>query len=361
MSLGLMFTACDKEADFSGTGRDIATGPLELSFEDGAFTTPLIAAQNHPVGEIKVKFVGDNIEVTYKITEPNWFITETHLHIAADLAGFPTMGRNNSPQIGKFDYGDDDLYTREETYTIPKSAILPAPSDNCYFIAAHAVVVGGGGVNFEEFHAQFPVENLSMTIGRDWTTATSAYFEDLAFSKEDGESFLEGDVYDGWCLDIYKPVSKDTPKTAYSSYDLPDGFYPDAKFNQINWLLNFYYGTVPDNDNMLQDITWREIQVAIWILSGRPLPSYADFIGSYSQEMVDKLLQMANDEGSDFVPGCGEKIVIVIHTGEDNQDILITYPIPCEPEEGGETAWGQGVLFSDRGTWAMYFKVCEVD
>lgn len=42
-------------------------------------TVTLFADQTLPVGTLTVEVVGDNLEVTYEITDPGWELLETHL------------------------------------------------------------------------------------------------------------------------------------------------------------------------------------------------------------------------------------------------------------------------------------------
>lgn len=84
--------------------------------EGNPYTTDLLAGQHTDVGDVEVWNDGDNLYVTYKITEPDWVITETHLYV----------GKNNPEDLttapGQFPYDDDDadsVTDTEVTYVIP--------------------------------------------------------------------------------------------------------------------------------------------------------------------------------------------------------------------------------------------------
>ena len=89
------------------------------------FTVRLWAGQTILVGEITVGVVGDNLVVTYAITDSCWELGETHLYVGNVE---PTK---SAP--GQFPYGPEDA--DNGVYTIPLNGF----TDTLY-IAAHAVV-----------------------------------------------------------------------------------------------------------------------------------------------------------------------------------------------------------------------------
>ena len=64
-------------------------------------TVTLFADQTLPVGTLTVEVVGDNLEVTYEITDPGWELLETHLYVGKtdpeDLTSAP----------GQFPYSEE--------------------------------------------------------------------------------------------------------------------------------------------------------------------------------------------------------------------------------------------------------------
>jgi Ca-activated chloride channel family protein len=105
------------------------------------FVTDLIAGGGNPKSAIDVGEViiwtdnPDFLYITYETTD-DWFITETHLHVADSLDGIPQTKKGN-PIPGHFDYQMDHAPpVQEYTYTIPWTW---APGTTLY-IAAHAVV-----------------------------------------------------------------------------------------------------------------------------------------------------------------------------------------------------------------------------
>ena len=78
----------------------------------------LLAGQTIEVGTLKVEVVGDNLEVTYEITDPGWELLETHLYV----------GYTNPEELtsapGQFPYSEEhDSAVFTVTYTISISEI----------------------------------------------------------------------------------------------------------------------------------------------------------------------------------------------------------------------------------------------
>ena len=106
------------------------------------FVTDLIAGGGNPKSAIDVGEViiwtndPDFLYITYETTD-DWYITETHLHVADSLDGIPQTKKFN-PIPGHFDYKTDHAPpVQEYTYTIPWTW---NPGTTLY-IAAHAVVL----------------------------------------------------------------------------------------------------------------------------------------------------------------------------------------------------------------------------
>jgi hypothetical protein len=125
--------------------------------ENDPYVMDLLAGQFEDVGDVKVWNDGDNLYITYELTDLDWTIMETHLYVGKNVA--PTTAP------GQFPYDDDDATSVSDTtvdYTIPlddidsysmklnnkgkPTGVMVAdgspgvePCNNIY-IAAHAVV-----------------------------------------------------------------------------------------------------------------------------------------------------------------------------------------------------------------------------
>jgi len=134
--------------------------------EGSAEEFPLFAGQHIDVGIIKVWNDSDNLYVKYVVDGP-WCLTETHLHIGAQLNDIPQTKKGN-PIPGKFDYkGEHDPCVPDYTYTIKMSLI---PGDEL-FIATHAVVkketvtFDTCMIDFEEFSEYDDVSSVVTDCG----------------------------------------------------------------------------------------------------------------------------------------------------------------------------------------------------
>ena len=73
----------------------------------------LFADQTLPVGTLTVEVVGDNLEVTYEITDPGWELLETHLYVGK------TDPKLLTSAPGQFPYFEPLDTPTSHTYTIP--------------------------------------------------------------------------------------------------------------------------------------------------------------------------------------------------------------------------------------------------
>jgi hypothetical protein len=113
-----------------GTFGTVSAEEFELIADGGNDTTAF------PVGMVDVTYDGNNLYVTYSITEVGWEMTETHLHVATDESPIPLTKKGN-PKVGKFDNSTEyESCVTEYTYVIPFIAV---PGTEV-IIAAHAAV-----------------------------------------------------------------------------------------------------------------------------------------------------------------------------------------------------------------------------
>ena len=367
--MGLVFAACEEDADFrggppdhAGKGRVIATLDSEydcvIPVIDGISQTDLIAGQHKKVGTVKVEFEGDYIIVTYE-TLPGWKITETHLHIGEDNEDFP-LNKAGNPMIGLFQFGDDHDFKKVDglkvIYTIPWE-------NGCKYIAAHAVVKGVDYTKDLDAFAMVLPETATVIVNNPKYVKKS-YF-DVTVSEG---GILDG-VWPGWCIELNIQISPGTPYKAdvFSSYKEKYG-YDEEFLMKVNWVLNQGFVKL-DGDGKPVYYTKGDVQIAIWLLlwgeyefnkdvkkrleETSPNPLNREIIGDYDGDRINKILKEAAMVDK-FFPECGDVIAIVFEN--KSQDLIIEYPVPCK--KGEETAWGQGCLFNERGNWAMYFMAC---
>lgn len=121
----------------SAVFEDLANGPCLGDNE--MLVADLIAGQHILIGVVTVVQNGDFLDVSYIIEEPDWFIEETHLHIATNYYDIPQT-KKGSPKIGHFDYKEDHDWISSYTYSIPFD---PEWCGVELFFAAHAAVSNG--------------------------------------------------------------------------------------------------------------------------------------------------------------------------------------------------------------------------
>jgi hypothetical protein len=99
------------------------------------FIFEIIAGQHIPVGNLHVWSDQGYVFVKY-MTFDNWYLTETHLHLAMDWHDIP-QNRNGNPIPGHFAYQMEHNYVTEYTYQIPLNDFKGIPR----YGAAHCIVV----------------------------------------------------------------------------------------------------------------------------------------------------------------------------------------------------------------------------
>ena len=147
--------------------------------------------------------------------------------------------------------------------------------------------------------------------------------------------------YLGWCVDVGSPIPmSNNPYSVklYSSYCPPEKFkyhmYNEGKrldipipvnWAAINWIINHKQGI------------WEDVSNAVRYFANFG-PTISPIGGSYYEAMIADALK--NSEG--YIPGCGEKIVVIIDTNPENSEPAYLYhryqypiievPIPCKGE-----------------------------
>ncbi len=299
----------------------------------------LYAGQSILVGTVDVVVVGANYEITYNLTNDGYCLAETHLSVVTSKTNFP-LNNGGNPVIGHFEYSMNHECISSYTYTVPTSKGT--------FIAAHAVVHCVTDVTTESYANSLPDEVDVCVTSKG---GPDAYFTiDIAAGND-----LSGS-YNAWCADQDAFLDNGHCFTGdvYSSYeDLPAGeFEQPENFGAVNWLMNQdFIGT--EASLALGNYTFGDIQIAIWRLIDDSVCVDCEFTGPFNNDRIDMLVAMALDN-TDFVPTCGDDIVIVIIPNDNSQSVFITIPAPCG--ECSETAFGAGCDFPGNNwfTWFQY-------
>ncbi|HEX9744959.1 MAG TPA: hypothetical protein VGB30_05980 [bacterium] len=312
------------------------------SIQDFAFGDPcendLIAGQQYFAGTVELSYDLDNIYITYKTTG-DWFISEVHAHVTDSPDKFPTNGAGN-PQIGHFDC-NESFYPPVTEYT----CVFPNDFEDgdIVYYAAHARVLrivdgqvvqdetAWGGC--EDFDTEWEGNrwgnycyceidiceyDLNLTLP-DTVCAThsypdpNSYWGITLFNVPDGFS-VTNQKYLGWCsekfvfltpgsrcnIDIFSSLGDDIPTQ-----------YTDINWNAINYIVN----------HKLAGATPLDIQNAIWHFSDNNNPPPGS--------KADQMIQDANANGLDFVPGPGDVILAILVVSANQQCTFIEIPVEC--------------------------------
>ena len=164
-------------------------------------------------------------------------------------------------------------------------------------------------------------------------------------------------IHAGWCIDIGHYIYSGTYYSVdvYSSYEdlsgVPNIDHPE-NLDKVNWILNQgFIGTACGACG--GDIyTKYDVQRVIWELidDSQHIPGYP-----WSQCKADEIYDQAMANGVGFVPGCGDRIAVVLDTDVGDQITIIDVPFRHFSDET-ETAWGEGMQFNPNAGWAMYFE-----
>lgn len=169
-------------------------------------------------------------------------------------------------------------------------------------------------------------ENASLTVNKN--AENQAYF-DLEFNNIDSNDIISNGQFDGFCIDVYKPLNSNGgvyTNVKLFSTDLVEGWI------QINYLLNIQK-ELKAND---EDLTWREIQLAIWSMRANPkfslhdvpltdLPSrfHEDGEPLFSYQKVEEILELVGSEYEQFdYSQQGTKYAVIAEPSDDVQTVF---------------------------------------
>jgi hypothetical protein len=316
---------------------------------DNPVSADLVAGQHTVVGTVTAERSGNDVVVTYQITNPLWSISEIHLAVGE----MPTTRKNN-PMVGKF--GVNEEYknpVKSKTFDLEvfwEGPVLP--------VAAHAVV--RKNIGLEYFNESLPEQKLAYEV---IYPGTSSYF--MTIVTQDGVS----ESFSGWCIDTDNSISSNTVYHAklVSTYELSAmGLveFPE-NLDKVNWIINQDF--VGKASLCGGDFTFGDVQRSIWELIEDNQSTAG--LGDWEQCRVDEILAAALESGNGFEPACEQEIAVALIPFDKNGDpiakqititqiTIIEKLLDCQTEYLEETAWGDGVRFNDKN-WATLFYICN--
>jgi hypothetical protein len=332
------------------------------------YVTDLLAGQTEDVGDVKVWNDGDNLYVTYEITELDWVITETHLY----------AGKNVPPTTapGQFPYDDDDATSVSDTvvtYAIPlddidgysmqvnkkgkSTGVMVADGTpgvepcNDVYIAAHAVVVKetttelvtNGGFEMPEVTAAQGWDIFDSPAGGwmvEWWGGSTSYGGQ---TRPDPAHLELHEGVNGWL-----PYGGDQHAELDTDWDGPGGGLNNEPASvEISqtltacpsglYTLRYVWSPRPNHsDNALQ---------VLW--GGSVIDSHSGAGGSNTNWMLEEHEYLSG-------PSSGTVALAFRETGTADSlgMFLDSVSVVCFQEE---TAWANGTDF-EQANWAMYFS-----
>jgi hypothetical protein len=341
----LIFIGCQTAEDVIGPddlskpGNPVWSLPTAVNLDNGATDVDLVAGQNNVVGHITILNDGVNIYVTYN-TIAGWVITETHLD-AAYQPQFIPQNKKGNPTFGLFRYGGTGLNVNSAgPYTIPIADLMGTNTGNMVYVAAHAVVESATA-----FCPDFPEGViLEQPDFADRSIRDGYYFPGSILHFPNGSTI----TVNGWCADVTSsaPYGRSIPVEFFCIYDDYGNVTPPSNLScwldpgkegnicKVNWIIN--------NRNLFEGLTWKEIQVAIWMLVDNSDAYPMSYIGGYNEDLVEALIEAANAYESEFgcfVPACGQLAIVIMYESgpecrQGAQPYFIEWPVGC----GDETA-----------------------
>lgn len=327
----------------------LAVTVLALTLMAGAAfgtTADMIAGNPSPppanvVGTVEVTNDGTNLTVTYTITDPDYIITSTHLHVTTidpaglanykKVAGAMPQTKQGNAIPGQFDYSSSHLVAdgvTVKTHVIPLADIPAVPGQTLY-VAAHAIV--GTLCPCDEVDLNLPEEVI---VSVWWSGDLEPPYLDAFFKATVTDTSLTGD-YPAYCVDtdrVIRPLGlpylppgnkmhRGIPLQAEVFSSLDCGLLPDiieplvddcSAMGKVNWILNNIAVGDP-SPGCAGAYTFGDIQRAIWEL----LEDTEDDSGldPWSTCRVAEIIAAAEaDEAANgvFMPICGEEIGIII-------------------------------------------------
>lgn len=204
-------------------------------------------------------------------------------------------------------------------------------------------------------------ENVTLNVTND---RDRSYFR-VSVSNIAPNSDIANGVYYAWCVELDKPLSTGQNLDGAKLFSTRK----DAAFNKVAYIINNRYTLERENPGL----SWREIQVAIWVITDSPdmtLGSIADRISieGYNESYVNNIISDVKSNGSSFTPGMQHTNLILMDAGNDEQLIVgesntawarmnndpddFLYAFNPDPDDPSIVA---------GGNWATYIKVIPND
>ena len=326
----LAFTGCTL---LSNVGQVPTTGQSSITYltkhtADAPQVIDLLAGQTEKVGEVEVWNDADNLYVKYVITDLDWCLTETHLHVFLDNVGYTDVPqKNGNPPPGQFDYKEEHECVPDYAYEIPLLTWVP---DIELFIAAHAVVKKTTVITPAPYYAS-SVSSYGQGLKKDGVTTVdverSVPEQGLIFETGSNPSNFFSLGFGGWII-----VEFDCP--------IPNGEGDDLRIIEDTW------GTYP--------VETAEVYASQdgtnWIDLGEADNTVRHIINIHTVTAFD----LGSLEWAKYIKIVDTSDPGVHEDAADGYDLNAVESLQDCVEIQEETAWADGFDFPGAN-WATYF------
>jgi hypothetical protein len=314
--------------------------------------TELVTENNEVIGVVTVEKNNNSIVLAYKVTEENWYLSETHVSVTQSLDEVPVDAAGN-PLLSDFEYSTvHDPIVKTYTYVIPKSDAAVVD------IMAHATVE-----NLEKdldlIEEILPDNEVNVEVR---FTGHPSYFE----TTISGAGDIDG-TYQGNCIDLDNGIvpGRNYEMRLVSTYTDDESLLEalvdkPENLDLVNYVINQDYSDI--------GATGEDIQAATWTLIDDIVPTNGTGGIVWNQSVVNQIIQDAMQNGEGFTPHCGEKAMVILDPGVKYDPTLksqvtlaqitvVAFDNVCTPVQTNLEAWGEGLLFNSNSA-AMYFSFC---
>ncbi len=317
----------------------IGSVQIQAHTADDPMAVVLYAGQTQAVGWLYVWNDADYLYVKFDTTEANWYMLETHVHVATDPSLIPQTKKGN-PIPGQFDYGSlHSPPVLERLYQIP----MQWETGTSVCIAAHAAQC-------------IPMEMWVYSDGTETFTAYSGPGSTLTDTRT-------GTAVEAWNHPNWDSVTAqfDYGKWVWESYNCVNPIFGDV----VDFTKNFDVPGLPGGGTLW--ITADNGFAAF--LNGNPLLSDGLASGWRTSNLTETYVKTSGWNSVEFTPflALGAN-TFRFETANEYMGPLdgqangttasnpggLIYEARIAYYDDGETAWGDGPEFvSDRG-WATY-------
>ena len=216
----------------------------------------------------------------------------------------------------------------DETFILNNDLTTEMPAQELSFsLSSNTYGHHGGDSGSGSSECTPDLEALELSLPATVTATTTAKpGVDSYFTIDILDSDLAGEGIAAWCVDqdLSLRAGETLEFSVYSTYEaLPDGeFEFPENFDLVNWVLNQDF--IGQASTAGGDYTFGHVQYAMWLLvddsvcrecTALVAPGNDTWVSNsdVNVAMAQEIADAAIANGQDFVPGCGEKVGVILN------------------------------------------------